>query len=120
MDLKKRYAKSSKKVREAMYNIIDNNQIEQNFIPILDLIHQNYEILYDSIDSIAKNGDTDDSEKRLKKKTDIHTYFTAMQNIIKLLQNFPSSPLSKAKIKKLNQNDTSDDEPDCLKEFFNN
>ena len=86
----------------------------------IHLIHQNYEILYDSIDSIAKNGDTDDSEKRLKKKTDIHTYFTAMQNIIKLLQNFPSSPLSKAKIKKLNQNDTADDEPDCLKEFFNN
>ena len=85
MNLKKRYEKSNKKVREAMYNIIDTNQIEENFIPILDLIYQNYVILYDSIDSISKASDTDDSEKRLKKKTDIHTYFTAMQNIIKLL-----------------------------------
>ena len=114
MNLKKRYEKSNKKVREAMYNIIDTNQIEQNFIPILDLIYQNYVILYDSI---SKASDTDDSEKRLKKKTDIHTYFTAMQNIIKLLQNFPSSPLSKAKIKKLKQNDDSDD-MDVLKEFL--
>jgi hypothetical protein len=38
MDLKARYKNYSKEVRQQMSLIIDNNIIEDNYIPILDLL----------------------------------------------------------------------------------
>lgn len=117
MDLKARYKNYSKEVRQQMGLIIDNNIIEDNYIPILDLLAQNYMILYDATDSIQKQMNDASDDSRLKKKQNIHTFMNAQSNIIKLLSNFPSSPLSKAKIRKLNHNDDSED-PDVLKEFL--
>lgn len=117
MDLKARYKNYSKEVRQQMSLIIDNNIIEDNYIPILDLLAQNYMILYDATNSIQMQMNDASDDSRLKKKQNIHTFMNAQSNIIKLLSNFPSSPLSKAKIRKLNHNDDSED-PDVLKEFL--
>ena len=109
MNYKDRYKKYRKEVQEQMNIIIDNSEIEDGYITILDLLALNYDMLYTSIDSIKKDGfEKLDFKERTVKNHAVQTLNNCQQTIIKLLNSFPSNPLSKAKIKKLSELDADD------------
>ena len=113
INYKNRYKKYSKEVQEQMNILIDNAEMEDAYVTILDLLAINYEMLFKSMESIRENGfDTQDVKKRSIKNHAIQTLNQSQMSIIKLLNSFPSSPLAKAKIKKLSELvDTDDNSP---------
>lgn len=109
MNYKDRYKKYRKEVQEQMKIIIDNSDIEDGYVTVLDLLALNYDMLFESVDSIKKEGfEKLDFKERTVKNHAVQTFNNAQQTIIKLLNSFPSNPLSKAKIKKLNEVDDSE------------
>ena len=108
MDYKNRYTGYRKEVQEQMDKIIDNIEMQDCYITILDLLAMNYDMLFASMDSIKESGfDKLDSKNRLLKNHAIQTFNNTQTTIIKLLNNFPTSPYAKGKIKKV-----SKEEPD--------
>lgn len=109
MNYKDRYKKYSPEVQEQMNIIIENSEIEDGYVTILDLLALNYEMLFASVANIKKNGfEKADYKDRIVKNHAVQTLNNCQQTIIKLLNSFPSNPLSKAKIKKLAELDTDD------------
>lgn len=117
MDYKKRYKKYRKEVQDQMAIILDNTEIEEGFVTILDLLALNYDMLYKSIDDIKKNGfEKKDFKERTVKNHAVQTFNNSQQIIVKLLNSFPSNPMSKAKIKKLSDGELN--EPSPLDEYL--
>lgn len=109
MNYKERYKNYRPEVQEQMNIIIENSEIEDGYVTILDLLALNYDMLFESVDSIKKEGfEKLDFKERTVKNHAVQTFNNAQQTIIKLLNSFPSNPLSKAKIKKLSELDTGD------------
>lgn len=112
-----RYKKYSPEVQETMKLIMDNVEMEDGYLTILDLIAINYVMLYDSIADIRKNGyEKQDTQGRVIKNHAVQTFNNSQMAIVKLLNQFPSNPLSKARLKKLESDDMSGDSP--LDEFM--
>jgi len=117
MDYKKRYKKYRQEVQDQMNIIIENTEIEEGYLTILDLLALNYDMLYTSIDDIKANGfEKKDFKERTVKNHAVQTFNNAQQTIIKLLNSFPTNPMSKAKIKKLSDGDLN--EPSPLDEYL--
>ena len=109
MNYKERYKKYRPEVQEQMNIIIDNSDIEDGYVTILDLLALNYDMLFESVDSIKQDGfEKLDFKQRTVKNHAVQTLNNCQQTIIKLLNSFPSNPLSKAKIKKLSENEVDD------------
>ena len=112
MDYKQRYKKYRSEVQEQMNIIIDNSEIEDAYVTILDLLALNYDMLFESVDNIKSNGfEKKDFKDRLVKNHAVQTLNNCQQTIIKLLNSFPSTPLAKAKIKKLTDLDDNYESP---------
>lgn len=112
MDYKQRYKKYRPEVQEQMNIIIDNSEIEDAYVTILDLLALNYDMLFESVDNIKSNGfEKKDFKDRLVKNHAVQTLNNCQQTIIKLLNSFPSTPLAKAKIKKLTDLDDNYESP---------
>jgi len=117
MNYKDRYKKYRPEVQEQMKIIIENSDIEDGYVTILDLLALNYDMLFESVDNIKKNGfEKLDFKDRMVKNHAVQTFNNAQQTIIKLLNSFPTNPLSKAKIKKLSENET--DNSDILEKLL--
>lgn len=117
MDFKKRYAGYRPEVREQMNNVIDNYEIEDGFLLTLDLLAINLNLMYQSIDSIKKDGfESKDFRDRKHKNYAIQQLNSSQQTIIKLLSNFPSSTMMKERIKKLSKLEDITDSP--LEEYM--
>lgn len=120
MEVKNRYEDHNKKTREYMDILcqsIENEYgtIDGPYILSLDLIADNYDILIEAQEDIKKNGLRQTDERgRASKNDSIQIYNTAQQNIMRLLNNFGKTPMSKSKIKHL---DT--DVSDAADEIFN-
>lgn len=117
MEYLNRYKKYRPEVQEQMKLIIENSEIEEGYVTILDLLAINYDMLFESIDSIKKEGfEKLDFKERTVKNHAVQTFNNAQQTIIKLLNSFPTNPLSKAKIKKLSSVEDDYDSP--LEEYL--
>lgn len=109
MNYKERYKKYRPEVQEQMNIIIDNSEMYDAYVTVLDLLAINYDMLYTSIESIQNEGfEKQDFKDRIVKNHAVQTFNNCQQTIIKLLNSFPSNPMSKAKIKKLTELDSND------------
>lgn len=115
-EFKDRYKNYRKEVRDHMNIILENYDIEEGFLLNLDMIAINLNLMYQAIDSLKNDGFVQkDFRDRTHKNYAIQQLNSSQQTIIKLLNNFPSNSLIKAKIKKLSQ---LDDNSSPLDEFF--
>lgn len=115
MNLKKRYKDYDPRVIEALELVVKNIEFDDAYLLQLDLLAVNYMMLFESIDSIKTQGFTIEYENKTVKNHAVQTLNNCQQTIIKLLNSFPTNPLSKAKIKKLN--DVGPDDSCPLDEF---
>lgn len=117
MDYKKRYSVYRDEVREHMYNIIDNYEIEDGFLLTLDLLAINLDMLYKSVDSIREDGfEIKDFKGRVVKNRALQQFNAAQTMITRLLSNFPSNSFAKERLKKLTL--LADDVPSLLDEYI--
>lgn len=116
MDLK-RYNKYDKRVQEAIKFLTKDLELHENYILSLDLLADNLELYYQARDDIQTSGFRVENDKgMIVKNPALQSYNNCQQTIIKLLSSFPTNPLTKAKIKKLNEADITEESP--LDEFM--
>ena len=111
MEYKERYKKYRPETQEQLANIIKTTQVEDAYLTVLDLLALNFDMLFDSADDIKVNGyEKPDAKGRIIKNHALQTFSAAQLTIIKLLNTFPSNPLSKAKLSRLVEGDEDDAE----------
>lgn len=115
MDLQ-RYKKYDKRVYEAVQYLTKDLELHENYILSLDLLADNLELYYQARDDIQDRGFSITKDNgQVVKNPALQSYNNCQQTIIKLLNSFPTNPLTKARIKKLNEDGTDDSCP--LDEF---
>lgn len=81
-------------------------EIDGPYLLSLDLIADNYELLLLAKEDIKLNGLKQyDKANRLSKNDSIQIFNTAQTNITRLLNNFGKTPMSKSKIKQIDNNE---------------
>lgn len=120
MNAKEIYKKYPEKVQKYMQNVIDCLKQDYKEIPSswrvsLDLIADNVDIYLKAKEDIDKNGlIRKDTHNRTFKNQCFPLMTTAQDHIIKLLQSFALTPMSKSKMKNVEFDDESP-----LDEFIN-
>lgn len=116
MNLNK-YKKYDSRVYDAMNTLVTDLELHDNYTLSLDLLADNLELYYQARDDIKKNGFRITNDKgMIVKNPALQSYNNCQQTIIKLINSFPTNPLSKAKIKKLSEVGPDDSCP--LDEFM--
>lgn len=117
MDLLARYKNYDKRTQEAIRLLVNELALSDSYLTSLDLLAINYDMMFDAIDDIKKNGYTIIPENGTKpvKNHACQTFNNTQQTILKIINSFPANPLSKAHIKKLN---LKEEEKSPLEEFL--
>lgn len=111
MDLEKileRYKDSDKRTKEYMeffYNSIKEKygEVSESFLPSLDMLSFNLDLMFMSWDDIKLNGVKDEDKYRGQKKSaSLQSFYNAQNYIHKLISYFGFTPASSAKIKDSN------------------
>lgn len=117
MDLSNRYDKYTPYVQEVIKYLIKDVDLHENYILSLDLIADNLEMYFRSKNDILTNGFAIVNERnQTVKNPSVQVMNSTQQMLVKLLASFPSSPMSKGKLEKLNL--MTDFEVDNLDEFL--
>ena len=105
MNAIERYRESDKRTREYMLYFCHTleekyGDIPESFIPSLDMLSFNLDLLFLSYDDIKSNGVKDEDKYRGQKKSaSLQTFYNAQNYIHKLIAYFGWTPLSMMKIK---------------------
>ena len=108
MDLQKileRYKDSDARVKEYMEFFYDNlvekyGEVNDSFLPSLDILSYNLELMFMSWDDIKENGVKDEDKYRGQKKSaSLQSFYNAQNYIFKMINYFGFTPMAKAKIK---------------------
>lgn len=103
-EYKKRYSHYQDEVRDTVNILIDNTEMSPEFVVQLDLFAMNLDLMYTAKKDIEKSGSTLESGC---KNPSVQVYNNALQVVLKISNQFSTSPMSKAKISKLNMNEIS-------------
>lgn len=104
-----RYENCDKRTQEQLKFIIDNCQITDEYLTSLDILATNYDLMYQSLDDMAKNGfEKLDHCNRVTKNHALQVFQYTQNIILKILSSFPSNPMTKAKIKRIENTDALD------------
>ncbi len=118
MELNTRYEKYSDYVQNTIQNLIKDVDLHENYILTLDLIADNLEMYFLAKQDILQNGFAIVNERnQTVKNPAVQIMNSTQQMIAKLLSSFPTSPMSKARLTKLNSLDIEMDS--ALDEFLN-
>lgn len=111
MNIGNRYNEYSEKVQETIFLIAGGKKIDDEFVPSLDLLALNYDLLFKAKADIDKNGAyITDQSNRSTKNHQIQTLFSAQNIINQILKSFPTNPTSKARINNITNNVNEDEE----------
>lgn len=114
------YSKYPKKVIEYMQNLVDCLLQDYGKIPTswrisLDLIADNYDIYMKAKEAIDSEGLLrKDTHGRTFKNQNINIMNTAQEKIIKLMSSFALTPMSRSKMKNLDNTSTKDELEDLI------
>lgn len=113
--IQKRYSEYDDRIIDFLNNIYedvkDHNKINNYFFVTFDLLANQLLLYFRALDAIKTDAtlSTEDSYKRTAKSPNIAILNHAHQEIIKILDDYGLSPFASAKIKRLN-NESSNDE----------
>lgn len=106
MKLIDRYENYREDTQEQLKILINSVENDESYIPMLDLLAINFDLMYSAMDDVKEKGFAlKDNYRGQTKNPSLQVLSNAQQTIIRLLNNFPSNPLSKARLKKLNNDD---------------
>lgn len=113
-----KYKKYGDRVYEAIKDLTQDLELHPNYSLSLDILADNLELYYQAKDDIKMNGFriTKDNGMVVKNPA-LQSFNNCQQTIIKLINSFPTNPMSKAKIEKLNT--TDEDYESVLNDFLN-
>lgn len=121
MDITGRYKDYSKKTQESIELLVKDlgDDCPESSILLLDLLAEQYEILFDAVADVRKNGyNIKTNNGETQKNRAIQVVNNSMNYITKILANFPASPLSKSRIKKLSDKEEKVDMNEYLKNLL--
>ena len=88
----------------------DYKQVPQEFLPMLILIRDWYNVYLEARDDMAKYGILSrDERNRLAKSRSFSVMNIAYNNVLRILNQFAVSPLNKARMMSLNKNQQNSD-----------
>lgn len=104
-EILKRYKDSDKRTREYMEFFYKNleekyGEVSESFLPSLDMLSFNLDLMFMSWDDIKTNGVKDEDKYRGQKKSaSLQSFYNAQNYIHKLISYFGFTPMAKSKIK---------------------
>ena len=119
MDVSKRYKDYSKKTQDSIALLVKDldNDCPESVLLLTDLLVEEYELLFDAVADLKQHGyniATENGDNVRNRAVQVAQ--SSMQAILKILSQFPTSPLAKGRIKKLNSKDEKVD----INEYLDN
>ena len=111
MNVKNRYKTYRAESQEAVRLLFPDYEVPDKYVLLLDNLVLNYDMLYASVEDIKNNGFEKRSETTGKviKSHSLQSYTVAQQQITRILSQFETSPMQKAKVERLERGaDNSD------------
>lgn len=115
MKITDRYANYDKRVIDYMTNVVnclqeDYGVVNKSWLVSLDLIANQLVVYFNAMDDIEKNGMYHNDERGRTARNPMFLVMTqANDRIVKLLQNFGLTPMSKSKMKSIDSNSSQID-----------